>query len=177
MKAEIEIECERPDIVVKALEPETEGTKKFTVKLENVQVTINKNEYLAFVIEIEQTEKPIESFAENRFDTKVVTRGSADKIFINTAGIGIIENNISITPENIKVGDHIIINGSIAEHGIAILSQRKEFNFKTNIILEKLEYNIQNIPKNIFQTGSTNNVKNIIIMIIYPSRLLRKLYK
>ena len=35
-------------------------------------------------------------------------------------------------------------------------------NFKTNIILEKLEYNIQNIPKNIFQTGSTNNVKNIM---------------
>jgi mannosyltransferase OCH1-like enzyme len=35
-------------------------------------------------------------------------------------------------------------------------------NFKTNIILEKLEYNIQNIPKNIFQTGLTNNVKNIM---------------
>jgi hydrogenase expression/formation protein HypE len=66
-------------------------------------------------------------------DTKVVGKGSADKIFINTSGIGIIKKNIDISPSRIKVGDKILINGSIADHGTAILSRRKEFNFKTNI--------------------------------------------
>jgi hydrogenase expression/formation protein HypE len=67
-------------------------------------------------------------------DTKVVDKGSVDKIFINTAGIGIINNNYRISPEKIKPGDKILVNGTIADHGLAILSQRKEFDFKTNII-------------------------------------------
>jgi len=67
-------------------------------------------------------------------DTKVVEKGSADKIFINTTGIGIVDNDYSLSPEKIKPGDKIIINGPIADHGLAILSQRKEFNFKTDII-------------------------------------------
>jgi len=66
-------------------------------------------------------------------DTKVVEKGSADKIFINTSGIGIVEDNLSISPYNIKEGDKIIINGPIGDHGTAILSQRKEFNFKSKI--------------------------------------------
>ncbi len=66
-------------------------------------------------------------------DTKVVEKGSADKIFINTSGIGLVDNDIDISPANIKVSDKILINGSIADHGTAILSQRKEFNFKTSI--------------------------------------------
>jgi len=56
-----------------------------------------------------------------------------DKIFINTSGIGYIPTNINISPENIRSGDKILINGSIAEHGLAVLSSRPEFNFKTNI--------------------------------------------
>ncbi len=67
-------------------------------------------------------------------DTKVVDRGSADKIFINTAGIGLIDSGLEVSPDKIKAGDMILINGSIADHGIAILSQRKEFNFKANIL-------------------------------------------
>jgi len=67
-------------------------------------------------------------------DTKVVEKGSVDRIFINTAGIGIVDNNYRITPDKIKPGDKIIINGTIADHGLAILSQRKEFDFKTDII-------------------------------------------
>jgi hydrogenase expression/formation protein HypE len=66
-------------------------------------------------------------------DTKVVSRGSADKIFINTSGIGMASRIIDISPSKIKTGDKILLNGSIAEHGTAILSQRKEFNFKTKI--------------------------------------------
>lgn len=66
-------------------------------------------------------------------DTKVVNRKSADKIFVNTTGIGIIDNNLVLSPEKIKVGDKIILNGSIGDHGISVLSLRKEFNFKSNI--------------------------------------------
>ena len=57
------------------LVPETqEYIQKYIVKLENVNVTINKSEYLAFVIEIKQSEKPVESFAANIYDTQVVSR-------------------------------------------------------------------------------------------------------
>ena len=67
-------------------------------------------------------------------DTKVVEKNSMDRIFINTSGIGYIKNNIDISPARIKPGDKILINGSIAEHGLAVLSSRPEFSFKTNIV-------------------------------------------
>ncbi len=67
-------------------------------------------------------------------DTKVVEKGNADKIFINTSGIGIIRKNLSLSPANIKTGDKIIVNGPIGDHGTSILSQRKEFNFHSKII-------------------------------------------
>ncbi|MBM3713654.1 MAG: hydrogenase expression/formation protein HypE, partial [Actinobacteria bacterium] len=66
-------------------------------------------------------------------DTKVVGKGFVDKIYINTSGIGFIDREIEISPEKIRPGDIILINGTIAEHGIVILSQRKEFNFKTKL--------------------------------------------
>ena len=67
-------------------------------------------------------------------DTKVVGRGKGDKVFINTAGIGIVPENVNISPKNIKPGDVIIINGRIAEHGMAIMSKRQGFEFETEII-------------------------------------------
>jgi hydrogenase expression/formation protein HypE len=66
-------------------------------------------------------------------DTKVVDRGSADKIFINTAGIGIIADGIDISGSNAKAGDKIILSGSIGDHGIAILSKRQGFDFKVPV--------------------------------------------
>jgi hydrogenase expression/formation protein HypE len=66
-------------------------------------------------------------------DTKVVGKGFVDKIYINTAGIGFIDKDIEMSPKKIKAGDIILINGTIAEHGIVILSQREEFNFKTDL--------------------------------------------
>ena len=66
-------------------------------------------------------------------DTKVVEKGSVDKIFINTSGIGFIDDNMDLSPRRIKAGDKILINGGIAEHGIAILGSRKEFSFKSSI--------------------------------------------
>jgi hydrogenase expression/formation protein HypE len=66
-------------------------------------------------------------------DTKVVEKGKADKIFINTSGIGIIGKNVSVSCKNAKFGDLVLINGSIADHGIAVLSEREGIKFKTNI--------------------------------------------
>jgi hydrogenase expression/formation protein HypE len=57
-------------------------------------------------------------------DTKVVEKNSADKIFINTAGVGIIKNNRVLSTDRIRKGDKIIINGSIGDHGIAVMSER-----------------------------------------------------
>lgn len=65
-------------------------------------------------------------------DTKVVEKGKGDGIFINTSGVGIIEDNINLATE-FKVGDKIIINGSIADHGMAIMSKRQGLDFATNI--------------------------------------------
>lgn len=66
-------------------------------------------------------------------DTKVVERGKGDKIFINTSGIGIVETEHEINPANCQPGDAIIINGRIAEHGIAIISQREGMEFDLQV--------------------------------------------
>jgi hydrogenase expression/formation protein HypE len=64
-------------------------------------------------------------------DTKVVEKGSADKIFINTSGVGIMQKGLILSKNNIKIGDKIIINGEIGAHGLAVMSKRE--NFKTDI--------------------------------------------
>ena len=66
-------------------------------------------------------------------DTKVVNRGSADKLFINTSGIGIIPEGIDISGANAKVGDKIILSGAIGDHGIAVMSQREGLKFSTPV--------------------------------------------
>jgi hydrogenase expression/formation protein HypE len=66
-------------------------------------------------------------------DTKVVDRGKADKIFINTSGIGIVPNEVEIHPARARIGDKIVISGSIAVHGIAIMSVREGLEFETEI--------------------------------------------
>jgi hydrogenase expression/formation protein HypE len=66
-------------------------------------------------------------------DTKVVDKGKGDDIFINTAGIGIIEHGLNIGPSSIKPGDVIIINGDIGRHGMAIMSAREGLNFESTI--------------------------------------------
>lgn len=66
-------------------------------------------------------------------DTKVVEKGSCDKIFINTSGIGLVHEGVSLSPKNCKPGDNIIINGGIAEHGISVIALREGLNFETTI--------------------------------------------
>jgi hydrogenase expression/formation protein HypE len=62
-------------------------------------------------------------------DTKVVDRGKADGLFINTAGFGVIEEGIDISPLNIKPGDQVVLSGSIGNHGVAVMAERNGISF------------------------------------------------
>ena len=66
-------------------------------------------------------------------DTKVVDRGKADGIFINTSGIGVIPEGVDISPARALPGDKILLSGEIAVHGIAIMSVREGLEFETEI--------------------------------------------
>ena len=66
-------------------------------------------------------------------DTKVVPRGKADKIFITTSGIGVIEHAIAIHGANAQAGDAIIINGTVGDHGIAVMAGREGLKVGTDI--------------------------------------------
>lgn len=66
-------------------------------------------------------------------DTKVVERGKADRIFINTAGVGVIPPGVNVAGQNAKPGDVVLINGPVGDHGIAVLSTREGLSFQTKI--------------------------------------------
>ncbi len=66
-------------------------------------------------------------------DTKVVPRGKADKIFINTSGIGVIPAGVNVSGSNARPGDKIIVSGTIADHGITVLSTREGLKFDSDI--------------------------------------------
>jgi hydrogenase expression/formation protein HypE len=67
-------------------------------------------------------------------DTKVVEKGKGDGIFINTSGLGIIENDVDISPLNIRKGDKIILSGSIGNHGISVMAQRSGISFEPELL-------------------------------------------
>lgn len=100
----------------------------------------------AFIIEegfeIEKLEEIVKAMAEEAEkagvqivagDTKVVEKGSADGIFINTTGIGIIEKDIHIKASNAMPGDVVIVNGTLGDHGITIMCERNGLGFEGEI--------------------------------------------
>ena len=64
-------------------------------------------------------------------DTKVVQKGGADQLFINTSGVGKLPRGINISGANAKEGDAVIVSGTIGDHGIAVLSAREGLGFET----------------------------------------------
>ncbi len=66
-------------------------------------------------------------------DTKVVNQGSADKLFINTSGVGVVSPGVDISGGNAIPGDKVIVSGSLGNHGIAVLSQREGLKFQVPI--------------------------------------------
>jgi hydrogenase expression/formation protein HypE len=67
-------------------------------------------------------------------DTKVVNRGKGDGIFINTAGIGVVETRHPISPASVKPGDAILLSGDIGRHGIAIMAVREGLEFESAVV-------------------------------------------
>jgi hydrogenase expression/formation protein HypE len=74
-------------------------------------------------------------------DTKVVERGKGDKIFINTTGFGEVHPKSKIAMDAIKVDDKIIVSGLIAQHGMAIMSQREGLEFESTIVSDTTNVN------------------------------------
>jgi hydrogenase expression/formation protein HypE len=74
-------------------------------------------------------------------DTKVVPRGAADKIFINTSGIGLIPEHVQIAGHNARSGDKILLSGSMADHGITIMTQRASLSFQTSLVSDTAPLN------------------------------------
>lgn len=66
-------------------------------------------------------------------DTKVVERGKADGLFINTAGIGYVEHDHHIGPARVQPGDALLLSGDLGRHGMAIMAQREGLQFETPI--------------------------------------------
>ena len=66
-------------------------------------------------------------------DTKVVNRGQADKLFINTSGIGIIPDGVDISGANARAGDKVILSGTVGDHGIAVMTQREGLKFSVPV--------------------------------------------
>lgn len=142
---------------------------------------------VAFIIEegflIEDLEKIAKSIAQTAKytnvkivagDTKVVERGNCEKIYINTTGIGVIkESDYIVDGSNINIGDKIIVSGTIADHGISIMSNREFFQVESEIKsdcspLNYLVRDIMNTSKNIkvmrdpTRGGLANTLKEIV---------------
>jgi hydrogenase expression/formation protein HypE len=105
-------------------------------------------------------------------DTKVVDKGKGDNLFINTAGIGVIEHSLSIAPQSVEPGDVILLNGDLGRHGMAIMAVREGLEFESSIesdsaplagvILEMLRAGIQIHCLRDLTRGGLNSVLNEI---------------
>lgn len=101
----------------------------------------------AFIIEegfsMEELRRVVDSMAEAARaagvpiatgDTKVVSRGSADKLFITTSGVGLVPAGVSISASNAKPGDAVLLSGAIGDHGMAVMSVREGLEFESAIV-------------------------------------------
>ena len=66
-------------------------------------------------------------------DTKVVPRGAADRMFITTSGVGLVPEGVNISAQRARPGDKILLSGTIADHGMAVMSQREALGFEGDI--------------------------------------------
>jgi hydrogenase expression/formation protein HypE len=118
-------------------------------------------------------------------DTKVVEKGNADKVFINTSGIGIIKYKRPLSLRDISVGDKIVINGPIGDHGISVLLEREELSFKSEVksdcaslhrlILSVLERcNNVKFMRDPTRGGLVTTMNEIVLGMPYGIRLFEK---
>ena len=67
-------------------------------------------------------------------DTKVVDHGAADKLFINTAGVGVVPPGVRLRPADLQPGDVLLINGTVGDHGMAVMMQREGLVFTSSLV-------------------------------------------
>jgi len=101
----------------------------------------------AFIVEegfsLEELRRVVDSMAEAARaagvpivtgDTKVVNRGSADKLFVTTSGVGLVPEGVDISAGNARPGDRILLSGTIGDHGMAVMSKREGLEFEGAIV-------------------------------------------
>jgi hydrogenase expression/formation protein HypE len=66
-------------------------------------------------------------------DTKVVERGKGDGVYLNTAGVGVIEHDVELAPEKIRPGDRVLVSGTLGDHGMAIMIARGELALEVDL--------------------------------------------
>jgi len=79
-------------------------------------------------------------------DTKVVDRGKGDGVYVNTAGIGLVPEGIEIAPTRARPGDVVLVSGTLADHGVAILSVREGLEFESPIVSDSAALHVLTIP-------------------------------
>ncbi|MBA2295672.1 MAG: hydrogenase expression/formation protein HypE [Actinobacteria bacterium] len=66
-------------------------------------------------------------------DTKVVERDKGDGVYINTAGIGVLERDVDLTPTNVRPGDQILVSGTLGDHGMAVMVARGNLELEVDL--------------------------------------------
>ncbi len=91
-------------------------------------------------------------------DTKVVPRGAADKIFINTSGIGRIPDHVHVSADGARPGDVVILSGSMADHGMTILNEREKLSFSHGITSDTAP--LHRLTQKLLAAGKDNHKGN-----------------
>ena len=66
-------------------------------------------------------------------DTKVVERGKADGLYVTTAGLGVIADGVSLSPERVRPGDRVLVSGTLGDHGMAVMVARGELELEVDL--------------------------------------------
>jgi len=67
-------------------------------------------------------------------DTKVLERGSGDGIFVNTTGVGFVPDGLDLRPSRVRPGDRVLVNGTLGDHGIAVMSRREGLDLSVELV-------------------------------------------
>ncbi len=91
-------------------------------------------------------------------DTKVVNKGSADKLFINTSGVGLVPDGIEISASKARPGDAIILSGTIGDHGMAVFSKREGLEFEGSILSDTVA--LYSLVEAMLQAGEIHTLRD-----------------
>jgi hydrogenase expression/formation protein HypE len=89
-------------------------------------------------------------------DTKVVEKGSCDGLFVNTAGIGLVDTPLHLSADQARPGDVVLLSGPIGDHGVAILAEREGLSFESEIASDTAP--LHSLVADMLATGATIRV-------------------